>query len=547
MIIGNLQNRDCRHLRPVQAAIEFFGTRFMIRLENQTSQSPQTDGEFSTAIAGQFVIIAGKKTLFFQIGGIRQLIEPCGEDVCPDLSEFLFGSLGIGANLLDPAVGVGNFHFDILSFRRRSTRGNFFTRGCKFAKNRHSYSMITQALSRDPLSRSAFFCKMSVKLGGRDIFDNHETSLQSVPSERLRIVIMATGAFAVPSMRVLCESDQFEIVCLVTSPLRNEKKNGAVTPARMVANEYGILVSEHENVNSTECFEFLYLVRPDLLFVCDFGQILSKRTLTGSIVGGINLHGSLLPRFRGAAPVHWAILTGETFTGVSIIRMTPQVDAGPVIAQSPPIPIGPRETVIELEERLAEYGAELVLNVAARMARGETVRIIKQLHDRASKAPRLKKEDGLVPWDCSSQDIFNHCRAMIPWPRTFTDWYRDDGTTLRLILGAVTPLDDSLLECVYEDFSLATFVAPVLTDAKWDNLAELKAIPKEKKKAPPSSSRRPPWWKPGVVIRAEGTELIVAAKEGAVRIEQIQPASKKMMRIPDFLRGYPIKQGDKLG
>ena len=381
----------------------------------------------------------------------------------------------------------------------------------------------------------------------------HESFLQPVPipsKRRFQIVIMATGAFAVPSMQTLCESGLFEIVCLITSPLHYDKKgNPIITPARQAAAEYDLLIFEQKNVNSEECFEFLYLVRPDLIFVCDFGQILSLRTLSGSILGGINLHGSLLPKFRGAAPVHWAILTGEHYTGVSIIHMTPQIDAGPVIAQSPPIPISPYETVVELEARLADYGAELVLNTAAAMARNETIRIIEQLHDRFSKAPRLKKESGFVPWDRSSQEIFNHYRATIPWPRAFTDWHREDGSTLRLILGAMTPLDDSLLELFSEDFSQASFVAPVLTDAKMDNLADLKATSNATvaKKRRSLHSRRPSWWRPGVVIHAAEGILIIAAKEGAIRAEQIQPAGKKMMPVHDFLRGYPIKQGDKLG
>ena len=362
---------------------------------------------------------------------------------------------------------------------------------------------------------------------------------------------MATGAFAVPSMRALCESDLFEVVCLVTPPLRYDKSGRPITtPARQIATEYGLLISEQENVNSVDFFEFLYLVRPDLLFVCDFGQILSRRTLSGSLLGGINLHGSLLPRFRGAAPVHWAILTGEQYTGVSIIHMTPQVDAGPVIAQSPPIPISPYETVVELEERLADYGAELVFGTVSKMARNETIRIIEQLHDRSSQAPRLTKGSGLVPWNRSSQEIFNHFRATIPWPRAFTEWHRHDGTTLRLIFGDIVPLDDSLSEIKSVDFSQASFVEPVLTDAKMDNLADLMAAPKKtfhKRRPFSPRSRRPSWWKPGIVIRAEGSDLIVAAREGAVRIEQIQPAGKKMMWVQDFLRGYPMKQGERLG
>ena len=383
-------------------------------------------------------------------------------------------------------------------------------------------------------------------MGG--IFETYEFSLQSVPlKQRFQVVIMATGAFAVPSMRALCESDQFDIVCLVTSPLRYDKHGRPmITPARQTAGEYNLLIVECTDVNSSDFFEFLYLMRPDLIFVCDFGQILSKRTLSGSLLGGINLHGSLLPRFRGAAPVHWAILTGEPYTGVSIIHMTPQVDAGPVIAQSPPIAISPYETVIELECRLAEYGAELVFSSAAQMARHETVRILPQFHGKISKAPRLTKESGFVSWNTTSQEIFNHYRAMVPWPRTFTDWHRHDGSTLRLILGTVTPLDDSLKELEFDDFSQAAFVDTMLVDAKMDNLADLMATPNV---IPPkrrfSHQRRPVWWKPGVVIQADDGILIVAAKEGAVRIDHIQPAGKKMMPIHDFLHGYPIQQKDR--
>ena len=361
---------------------------------------------------------------------------------------------------------------------------------------------------------------------------------------------MATGAFAVPSMQTLCESDLFEVVCLVAVPLRYDKQGKPmITPARMVADEYGVPIAEYEDVNTTECFEFLYLVRPDLIFVCDFGQILSRRTLSGSLIGGINLHGSLLPMFRGAAPVHWAILTGETYTGVSIIHMIPQVDAGPLIAQSPPIPINPRETVIELEERLAEYGAELVLGIASQMAHKKTVRIIEQFHERVSQAPRFTKKDGLIPWNRTSTEIFNHYRATMLWPRAFTSWHRADGSPLHLIVGEMTPLDDELQELVFEDFSQTFYVAPVLIDAKLDNLANLKATPKNATSVDerPLRSQRPTWWKPGVVIRAEGTDLIIAAQEGAVRIVQIQPAGKKMMHVHEFLRGYSVKQGDQFG
>ena len=383
-----------------------------------------------------------------------------------------------------------------------------------------------------------------------DIFESQELSLQSVAiKRRFQIVIMATGEFAVPSMRALCESEMFEIVCLVTGPMRCDKTGRPIiTPARQVADEYGLPISDQEDVNSTEFCEFLYLVRPDLIFVCDFGQILSRQTLSGSILGGINLHGSLLPKFRGAAPVHWAILSGEHYTGVSVIHMTPKIDAGPVIAQSPQIPIGTSENVVELECRLAQYGAQLVYDTIAKMAQNETIRIIEQLHDRVSKAPRLKKEDGLVSWNQSSQAIFNQYRATIPWPRIFTDWQREDGSTLRLILGKIVPLRDSLTELAAEQrFEHDASSDVDMTDAKMDNLANLRATPRVVSAERNIPAQRPAWWEPGTVIQAGEGILIIAAREGAVRIEQIQPAGRKMMQTHDFLRGYCLKPGERFG
>ncbi|MDR2756222.1 MAG: hypothetical protein LBC20_10995 [Planctomycetaceae bacterium] len=357
-------------------------------------------------------------------------------------------------------------------------------------------------------------------------------------------------------MQAIYNSNEFDIQCLVTNPLRYDKLNRPIiTPARQFAEQHHIAISEKEDVHSLEFFDFLYLMRPDILFVCDFGQILSKHVLSGSLLGGINLHGSLLPKYRGAAPVHRAIMNGEPFTGISIIHMTPQVDAGPVIAQSPPIPIHPFETAEELEERLAHFGAELVLETLRKMAKNEPVRIIEQFHELASKAPRLKKEDGLVNWSNSSRVIFNHYRAMSVWPKSYTDWTREDGTKLRLILGPILPLDNSFRELFCENDNDSISVEPMI-DAKMDNLAIFRARRKNKDHSQNipahahtthQSLKRPGWWKPGTVIRANGQDLIIAAGEGTVQILKIQPSGKKMIDVRDFLLGYPIKSGDQLG
>ena len=373
--------------------------------------------------------------------------------------------------------------------------------------------------------------------------------LASFPMSKPQIIFMATGAFAVPSMRRLWENGEFEIVGLVTTPLKYEKSGEPIlTPARRFAAEVDLGIFETDNIHAQELFDFLYLVRPEHIFVCDFGRILPNSLLRAPLVGGINLHGSLLPKYRGAAPVHWAILNGDEYTGISVIQMTTQVDAGPVIAQSPPIPIGPHETTDELEKRLADYGAELVLHTIRRLSGTETVKIIPQLASEVSKAPKIKKEDGRIDWSRDSLAVFNHYRAMVSWPRSFTDWKRDNGSVLRLIVGPVQPLDDQLYELVeLPDYVEPRYVEPILTDAKMDNLAEIQwaARKKESGELERSLSGRLESWKPGVVIEASGNRLIVAAGEGAVRILQIQPAGKRPMDAEAFLRGYPIKPGDR--
>jgi len=365
----------------------------------------------------------------------------------------------------------------------------------------------------------------------------------------MQILFMATGAFAVPSMQRLWECGEFDIVGLVTVPLKYSKSGEPIlTPARQFAEKIGLNVFETENIHAPELFDFLYLVRPDHLFVCDFGKILPNSLLRAPRISGINLHGSLLPKYRGAAPVHWAILNGDEYTGVSIIKMTTQVDAGPVIAQSPPIPIDPSETVVGLEERLADFGAELVLYTVRRLSGTETVKIIPQLTSEVSRAPKFKKTDGLIDWTWSSSAVFNHYRATTFWPRAFTDWKRSSGSVLRLIVGPVVPLDDELHELVSpSNFLGPIYVEPPLIDAKMDNLAEIQREKTQREQSVPQPSRRPEWWQSGVVVEASGDRLIVAAGEGTVRILKIQPAGKRQMDVVSFLRGYPIKPGDRFG
>jgi methionyl-tRNA formyltransferase len=236
--------------------------------------------------------------------------------------------------------------------------------------------------------------------------------------------------------------------------------------------------------------------QPDLLIVADYGQILAPETLAIAPMGGINLHGSLLPKYRGAAPINWAIYNGEPETGVTVIHVTPRVDSGPCLAQAA-TPIDPDETAVDLETRLAELGAPLILQTIDDLQSGLAA-AIPQDKSQATRAPRLKKDDGQIDWSRSALEIKNQVRALEPWPKAYTQWPRGSGEPLRLVCGRVAVLDDS-------------------TDQP-----------------------------PGTVVRSRGGELAIATGRGLLKIEELQPAGKRMLSADEFLRGYPLVAGERL-
>src|SRR5579871_970836 len=185
-------------------------------------------------------------------------------------------------------------------------------------------------------------------------------------------------------------------------------------------------------MNTTEAVAQLRALQPDLLVVAAYGQILSKDVLAVPPLGGINVHASLLPKFRGAAPVAWAIYHGETQTGVSIIKMSVYLDAGDILAQEA-LDIGPEETAGELELRLAVLGGQLALRVIDQIAAG-TAHGTKQDKTQASKAPKLTKENGLIDWSRPARDVCNQIRAMQPWPTAYTFWHRSGKQPQRWII-----------------------------------------------------------------------------------------------------------------
>jgi methionyl-tRNA formyltransferase len=308
----------------------------------------------------------------------------------------------------------------------------------------------------------------------------------------MRIIMLGTGPFAVPTLRMLASS-RHEVLLAISRPPKGRKPLPA--PVQVAAAELGITTWLPETVNSDEAREKLRELQADLMVVCDYGEILKSETLAVTRLGGINLHGSLLPKYRGAAPVQWAVLNGDAQTGNTVIQMTPGLDAGPCVGVDR-VDIDPEETAGELEARLSIRGAELVLRVVDQLAAG-TVEPIEQEKSQATKAPRLTKEQGEVDWSRSAQEIKNRVRALHPWPRAYTNWHRPGGEPLRLILDRV-------------------------------QLAE----------GEHSSA--------GTVVAADH-ELVVATGAGCLSLVQIQPAGKRVMSAAEFLRGYPVKVGDVLG
>ena len=310
--------------------------------------------------------------------------------------------------------------------------------------------------------------------------------------ELMRLVMLGTGPFAVPTLRRLHDSPH-EVVRVITRPPRGRRAEAP--PMQRAAVALGLPVWQPETVNSDEACTQLRSLHPTLLVVCDYGEILKPAVLSAApSLGGINLHGSLLPKYRGAAPVQWAVLNGDAETGNTVIQMTPGLDAGPCLGVDR-VHIDPDESAGELEARLAERGGELVLSVIDALEAGTAKPQAQDKHV-ASKAPRLAKEHGLIDWSRPALAIKNQVRALDPWPRAFTHWRRGAGEPLRLIVHRT-------------QVSNAQFPEPMNS---------------------------------GTVLEA-GPRLIVATGAGAIELLVVQPAGKRVMTADEFLRGSPLAVG----
>lgn len=236
----------------------------------------------------------------------------------------------------------------------------------------------------------------------------------------MRLVFCGTPQFAVPTLRQLLAQSEFELLAVFTQPDRPRGRGQQISfsPVKDTALNAGIPVHQPEKIRDPQSQKLLQSLAPDCIVIIAYGQIIPARLLPIPKYGWINLHASLLPKYRGAAPINWAIANGETVTGVTSMRIDAGMDTGDMLLKSE-ISIGPAETAPELTARLSEAGVPVMLKTL-RGLQDASICPQPQDHSQASPAPLLKKEDGRIVWARSAQQIYNCIRGFDPWPGAYS-------------------------------------------------------------------------------------------------------------------------------
>jgi methionyl-tRNA formyltransferase len=310
----------------------------------------------------------------------------------------------------------------------------------------------------------------------------------------LRIIFMGTPELAAASLTALLREPAFQILAAVTQPDRPKGRELKLqpSPVKQLAGTAGLPVLQPEKARAENFVAELRCLAPDLIAVAAFGQILPQTILELPRFGCLNVHTSLLPKYRGAAPIQWAILNGEAETGVTIMKMDEGLDTGAILSQRT-TPIRDADNAATLHDRLAELGAELLVQTIPDYVAGK---ILLQPQDtaRATHVGKLKKEDGRIDWQQPARAIWNRIRAFTPWPGAFT-----------LLPGQPQP---QLLKI-------------------WS--AEIVSMP----------------GKPGEILQAEKTGIVIGCGQDALRITVLQREGGRRMGAADFLTGHPLKSGQQ--
>jgi len=298
----------------------------------------------------------------------------------------------------------------------------------------------------------------------------------------MRIVYMGTPPFAVPPLHSLISAGH-ELVGVITRIDKPAGRGKVLTPpaVKVAAGQAGVPVFQPKRVREPESIAEIRAMGPEVIVVAAYGQILPRELLVLPKYGCVNIHASLLPAYRGAAPINWAIINGETRTGITIMQMDEGMDTGAVLTQES-IPIGPRDTTGTLTGKLSQIGSRLIVDTLSRIESGGLT-AVPQDNSKASMAPLLKKDAGLIDWTMSAREIHNRVRGLSPWP------------------GAFSFLDGAMVKV------LETEVVPGSID-------------------------------PGTLASQGKDSLAVGTGKELLRIVSLQPEGKRPMTAAEFLRGH---------
>jgi methionyl-tRNA formyltransferase len=308
----------------------------------------------------------------------------------------------------------------------------------------------------------------------------------------MRVVFLGTPEFAIPSLEAVAGAGH-EIVAVFTQPDRPKGRGNelAESPVKIAALRLGLAVYQPARIRRPEPIENLRNLAPEMMVVVGYGQIIPQALIDLPPRGILNVHASLLPRYRGAAPIQWAIANGETETGITIMQIDAGLDTGDMLRKRE-VSIGPDETAPELTARLAPLGAELLLDAIDEIAAG-TARWEKQDNAQATYAPILNKEDGSIDWQRTAREIYNRMRGFAPWPGAYT---RFRGQQLSITAAKPAP------------------TAPI---------------------------------SPGVLQTDKRRLLVGCGASTALELLEMQPAGRKRMSAEAFLNGYKTGENEKLG
>jgi methionyl-tRNA formyltransferase len=313
----------------------------------------------------------------------------------------------------------------------------------------------------------------------------------------MQLVFMGTPEFAVPTLNALVAAGH-RVRAVFTQPDKPAGRGGKLTapPVKRAATGLGLEIHQPAKIRTPEVFALLQSLAPEAIIIVGYGKIIPQNIIDLPPYGCINLHASLLPKYRGAAPINWAIVRGETVTGVTTMKIDAGLDTGDILLMQE-TPIAPEEDAATLNPRLAEIGAQLVVETLVALERG-AVTPVPQDHDRATLAPILKKEDGQIDWSLPPAGIVNRVRGFVPWPGAFTNFR---GELLHVWKARV-----------------------------------------ESEFAPPEGALLPG------TISVAGKRLFVASGEDTLlELIEVQIEGRKRIQAADFINGAHIKSGEKLG